>query len=147
MNIKENLFWAFFYNAICIPIAAGAFYFVWGWAMNPMIGAAAMALSSVCVVLNALRLNLFKVYNKKHDHPLRTKTKGESNMEKVFNVEGMMCERCEAHVKEALEKIKGVESVTADRNANKVVIVLSKEVKDTKLIKAIEGAGYKVAGE
>ncbi len=147
LNIKENLFWAFFYNAICIPIAAGAFYFVWGWAMNPMIGAAAMALSSVCVVLNALRLNLFKVYNKKHDHPIRTETKGESNMEKVFNVEGMMCERCEAHVKEALEKIKGVESATADRNANKVVVVLSKEVKDTKLIKAIEGAGYKVAGE
>ncbi len=144
LNIKENLFWAFFYNAVCIPIAAGAFYFVWGWAMNPMIGAAAMALSSVCVVLNALRLNLVQVYNKKYDHPMKHLSKGGSNMEKTFNVEGMMCAHCEAHVKEALEKVKGVESATADHMANKVVVVLKKDVDDKKLIKAIEEAGYKV---
>ncbi len=144
LNIKENLFWAFFYNAVCIPIAAGAFYFVWGWAMNPMIGAAAMALSSVCVVLNALRLNLVQVYNKKHDHPMKHLPKGGSIMEKTFNVEGMMCAHCEAHVKGALEKVKGVESATADHMANKVVVVLKKDVDDKKLIKAIEEAGYKV---
>ncbi len=145
LNIKENLFWAFFYNAICIPVAAGAFYFLWGWAMNPMIGAAAMALSSVCVVLNALRLNLVKVYNKSHDHPKKNKKhKGAITMEKTFNVEGMMCEHCENHVKEALEKVRGVEKAVADRNANKVVVTLSKDVKDAKLAKAIEDAGYKV---
>ena len=147
LNIKENLFWAFFYNAICIPVAAGAFYFLWGWAMNPMIGAAAMALSSVCVVLNALRLNLVKVYNKSHDHAKKTKKrKGDKTMEKTFNVEGMMCEHCENHVKEALLKVNGVETVLADHNANKVVVTLKKDVKDEKLVKAIEKAGYKVIG-
>ncbi len=144
LNIKENLFWAFFYNAVCIPIAAGAFYFLLGWAMNPMIGAGAMALSSVCVVLNALRLNLMKVYNKEHDHPMKIKQKGGSKMEIVLKVEGMMCSHCEAHVKEALEKVKGVESATADHINDKVTIVLSKEVKREKLVKAIKEAGYKV---
>ncbi len=144
LNIKENLFWAFFYNAVCIPIAAGAFYFLLGWAMNPMIGAGAMALSSVCVVLNALRLNLMKVYNKEHDHPMKIKHKGGSKMEIVLKVEGMMCSHCEAHVKEALEKVKGVESATADHINDKVTIVLSKEVKREKLVKAIKEAGYKV---
>lgn len=147
LNIKENLFWAFFYNAVCIPVAAGAFYFILGWAMNPMIGAGAMALSSVCVVLNALRLNLVKVYNGKHDHPLHKSNKGENKMEKTLKVEGMMCAHCEAHVKEALEKVRGVESATADHVNKKVVITLSKEVKEEKLVKAIEEAGYRVIGE
>ena len=148
LNIKENLFWAFFYNSICIPIAAGAFYYWWGWAMNPMIGAAAMSVSSITVVLNALRLNLFHVYNGEHDRPLhRKKKKGDRTMEKVILVKGMMCAHCEAHVKAALEKVDGVVSASASKDKGEAVVTLSKDVPFEELKKAIEAADYEVLGE
>lgn len=137
-NIKENLFWAFFYNGICIPIAAGAIYFATGWAMNPMIGAAAMSLSSVTVVINALRLNLFKLY------PDQQK-KGK-HMKQILHVEGMMCSHCEAHVVEALKKVNGVLEAKADHNRNEVVVEASREIAADEYKKAVEGAGYRFIG-
>jgi len=145
-NIKENLFWAFFYNIICIPLAAGVYEPLFGWTLSPMIGAAAMSLSSFCVVTNALRLNLFDIRSTKHDKSIQQQTKGSSNMEKTIQVEGMMCEHCEARVKEALEGVKGVESAAPDHEKNQVVLELSKDVKDSKLEKAVTAAGYKFLG-
>ena len=154
-NIKENLFWAFFYNIILIPIAAGAYYYWLGIDMNPMLGAAAMSLSSFCVVTNALRLNLFKIKSSKHDKKIKLSFTGDllvekeenkkeaNNMvEKTLKVEGMMCQHCERHVKEALEKIDGVESATANHQTKSVLIQLSKEVADSDFEKAITDAGY-----
>ena len=154
-NIKENLFWAFFYNIILIPIAAGAYYHWLGIDMNPMLGAAAMSLSSFCVVTNALRLNLFKIKSSKHDKKIKLSFTGDlpvekeenkkeaNNMvEKTLKVEGMMCQHCERHVKEALEKIDGVESATANHQTKSVLIQLSKEVADSDFEKAITDAGY-----
>lgn len=144
-NIKENLFWAFFYNVICIPLAAGCYHGL-GIDLNPMVGAACMSLSSFCVVMNALRLNLFDLRNPKHDRARATKKGNKAMEEKVITVEGMMCEHCEASVKKALEEIRHVESATPDHNHNKVTLELSGKVKDEKLKKAIEGAGYKFIG-
>ena len=151
-NIHENLCWAFFYNVIGIPLAAGAYIYAFGWTLNPLFGAAAMSLSSFCVVTNALRLNLFKMYDKKNDRPLKNSlghellinTAEEKNME--ITVKGMMCAHCEAHVKEALEKISGVEEATANHEANLVTLKTSSDVAEADLKAAVEGAGYEFCG-
>ena len=168
-NIHENLFWAFFYNAICIPMAIGLF----GFAMKPMYGALAMSLSSFCVCMNALRLNLVKLYDKSRDrkgkpadfsaldkeaieeaenkvndedHKDLLDDKEENMMEKTILVEGMMCMHCEATVKKALEAIDGVESAVASHEAGTAVVQLSKDVADEVLTKAIEDKDYAVKG-
>lgn len=140
-NIYENLFWAFIYNAIGIPLAAGLFI-PFGITLEPMFGAAAMSLSSFCVVTNALRLNLFKAY----DRGRNTEIKDEENrkMEKTLKVEGMMCAHCEAHVKKALEALDGVEVAVPSHEKNTVVVTLRGDVSDEALKKAIEAEGYKV---
>lgn len=145
-NIHENLFWAFFYNIILIPIAAGAYYHWLGLDMNPMLGAAAMSLSSFCVVTNALRLNLFNIRSTKHDRKINNKEArkmAKEITERTLKVEGMMCNNCENHVKKALEAIKGVEEATADHTTGEVKVKLSKDVPDAKFEKAISDAGYK----
>ena len=145
-NIKENLFWAFFYNVLGIPLAAGVFISITGWQMSPMIGAAAMSLSSFFVVSNALRLNLVKLSK----NPPITKAnnnninKEEKNMEKTFNVNGMMCPHCEAHVKKALEAIDGVTEAIPSHKEKTVDIKFSTEVNDSVIIAAITDAGYEV---
>ena len=146
-NIHENLFWAFIYNAICIPLAMGLF----GIELKPAYGAAAMALSSFCVCMNALRLNLVKIHDASHDKKIKTKTNKtnkteEKTMTKTLKVEGMMCEHCEARVKKALEAVAGVESAVADHNANTAVVTLNAEVADEVLKKAVEDQDYKVLG-
>lgn len=185
-NIHENLFWAFFYNIILIPIAAGVYYHWLGIKMNPMFGAAAMSLSSFCVVTNALRLNLANIKSAKHDRKIKsvvvsinsttsennpmvealetikerkmvealeTTDKNNSNKEaekmateKTLKVEGMMCPNCERHVREALEKIDGVESATADHNKKEAVVKLTKDVPNSAFEKAITDAGYTFVG-
>lgn len=145
-NIHENLFWAFFYNIILIPIAAGAYYHWLGLDMNPMLGAAAMSLSSFCVVTNALRLNLFNIRSTKHDRKINNKEArkmAKEITERTLKVEGMMCNNCENHVKKALEAIKGVEEATADHTTGEVKVKLTKDVPDAKFEKAISDAGYK----
>ncbi len=146
-NIRQNLFWAFFYNIICIPLAAGLYnaLFHVGWELSPMVAAAAMSLSSFCVCMNALRLNLFDVHSTKHDKK-RTSKKENATMEKTIKVEGMMCHNCEAHVQKALESIRKVESAVADHEAGTVVLTLSGDVKEDKLKKAVEEAGYTYLG-
>lgn len=148
-NIHENLFWAFFYNIAGIPLAAGVYYKAFGLHLNPMFAAAAMSLSSFCVITNALRLNFFKPYKfSKSENKFQSLKRQEevtmSTIEKTIKVEGMMCGHCEAHVKEALEKIKGVEEATADHETGKVVLKLSKEIDDKKIADAVKKAGYKV---
>ncbi len=147
-NIKQNLFWAFFYNVICIPLAAGCYHSL-GLDLNPMIGAAAMSLSSFCVVMNALRLNLFQIRNTRHDKPrsnLRKKEGVITMNEKTIKVEGMMCCHCEASVKKALEEVKHVVSATADHESGTVTLQLDGDVKEARLKKAVEDAGYKYLG-
>ena len=144
-NIHENLFWAFFYNIILIPVAAGAYFKAFGLEMNPMLGAAAMSLSSFCVVTNALRLNLFKMKpekNKNQKNPVEEKA-----MEKILKVEGMMCSHCEAHVKETLEKIDGVQNASANHEKCEVCVTLSKDVPVEEFKKAVTEAGYTFAGQ
>lgn len=151
-KIRTNLFWAFFYNAIGIPLAAGVFIPVLHWQMNPMFGAAAMCLSSFCVMTNTLRLSLFKMHPEEHtisdscgcdhDHCSLTE-KEETEMTKIIKVEGMMCPHCEGSVKKALEEIPGVESAVADRNSGTATVTLSAEVDEPVLRAAIEAQGFK----
>ncbi len=148
-NIHENLFWAFIYNAVCIPLAMG----LYGIEMKPVYGAAAMALSSFCVCMNALRLNLVKIHDSGHDKKIKQnsgkyffgemKTE-EKTMTKTIEIEGMMCPRCEAHVKKALEAVDGVESASASHEEKKAVVTLSSEVSDEVLRNAVEAEEYKV---
>lgn len=141
-NIHENLFWAFAYNIMGIPLAAGAFVPLLGWELDPMFGAAAMSLSSFLVVTNALRLNLTKIYDPRHDRKIRSKEKKQ--MEKVLKIEGMMCPHCEANVKKALEALDGVESADCDHKSGTAVLRLSADVGDDVLRKTVEDKGYKV---
>ena len=146
-NIHENLFWAFIYNIIGIPLAAGVFIPVLGWQLNPMFGAAAMSLSSFCVVSNALRLNLFKIYDSGRDHRAKNKFKEEKEnevMNKTMKIEGMMCGHCEAAVKKALEALDQVESAEVSHSEGTAVVVLKSEVADDVLKKVVEDKDYKV---
>ena len=142
-NVKENLFWAFFYNIILIPIAAGVYHKWLGLDMNPMFGAAAMSLSSFCVVTNALRLNFAKIRSDESGKKINETIKEVSMTEKTLKVEGMMCQHCERHVKEALEKIDGVASAASSHENKTAVVQLSKEVPSAEFEKAILEAGYK----
>ncbi|MBQ3367635.1 heavy metal translocating P-type ATPase [bacterium] len=155
-NIHENLFWAFFYNVVCIPLAAGLF----AWKMNPMIGAAAMSLSSFTVCMNALRLNLFKIYNTKHDKPLKVlgfsatdiskeisenfNKKRRKKMKRTVKIEGMMCPHCEARVKKVLEGLPFVTSADVSHEKGEAVLTLSGEFDEAAVRKVIEDNGYKV---
>ncbi|MDD5939244.1 MAG: heavy metal translocating P-type ATPase [Lachnospiraceae bacterium] len=165
-NIVENLFWALFYNVLLIPLAAGAYSYLFGLNMNPMWGAAAMSCSSVFVVCNALRLNLFDMHSARHDrkikHPVQTDANGfvlehkenteveEKNsgkddmMTKTIKIDGMMCGHCEATVKKALEALDGVESAQVSHTAGQAVVELSKDVDNDVLTKAVEDKDYKV---
>lgn len=142
-NICENLFWAFFYNAIGIPLAAGLFISILGWKLNPMFGAAAMSLSSFCVVTNALRLNLLDIYSSSKDKII--KHKGEKNtMEKTMKINGMMCGHCESAVKKTLESIEGVEKAEVSHEKGTAIVTLSKEISNDVLKKAVEDKDYAV---
>ncbi len=144
-NIRENLFWAFIYNVIGIPLAAGAWIHLLGWQLNPMFGAAAMSLSSFCVVTNALRLNFFKLHSSRHDRKIKHHPKKEKKfMEKTLNIEGMMCGHCEARVKQTLEAIDGVSSADVSHEKGTAVVTLEKDVSDAILKSAVEEQGYKV---
>ncbi len=162
-NIHENLFWAFFYNAICIPVAAGAFINLFGWTLNPMLGAAAMSLSSFCVVTNALRLNLFDAGDRVRtgrsdenklsltgsDESIRPDNKEsqeseDSLMQKTMNIEGMMCPHCEAAVKKALEALDGVQEAAVSHESGTALVTLSGDVSDAALKEAVEAKDYKV---
>ena len=145
-NIHENLFWAFIYNTIGIPLAAGVFISLFGWQLNPMFGAAAMSLSSFCVVTNALRLNLFDMYSTRRDRKIKNKTKEVKPMTKTMKIEGMMCGHCEARVKKTLEKIEGVAEAQVSHTAGTAVVTLSAPVADDVLRKAIEDQDYTVLG-
>lgn len=161
-NIHENLFWAFFYNIIGIPLAAGVWIPLLGWQLNPMFGAAAMSLSSFCVVTNALRLNLIDMYSTKHDRKhtvggrdhLQSQTvddnkkeevkEGEKNMTKTMKIEGMMCGHCEARVKKCLEALEGVTEAVVSHEAGTAMLTLSGEVSDEVLKKTVEEQDYQV---
>ena len=159
-NIHENLFWAFFYNVIGIPLAAGCYVAAFGWTLNPMFGAAAMGLSSFCVVSNALRLNWLKVHDAAKDKAIKKSVdykiiqteinqndiKEKENKEMKIKVNGMMCGHCEAHVKKALEAIDGIESAVASHEENMVTITNSKEVDEVLIKAAVTDAGYEYAG-
>ncbi|MBR3508375.1 MAG: heavy metal translocating P-type ATPase [Lachnospiraceae bacterium] len=162
-NIHENLFWAFFYNVLGIPLAAGCYVAAFGWELNPMFGAAAMGLSSFCVVSNALRLNWIKPYNGSRDRVVKKpvtgnliqketrneainkETRKEKNEMKI-KVNGMMCAHCEAHVKKALEAIDGIQEAVASHEENLVTITSSKDIDEASIKAAVEGAGYEYAG-
>ena len=144
-NIHENLFWAFFYNVIGIPLAAGLYISLLGWKLNPMFGAAAMSLSSFCVVTNALRLNLFKLYETKHDKKIKQAKREETKeMTKTMKIEGMMCGHCEARVKKTLEAIDGVTEAAVSHEAGTAVVTLASDVTDETLKDAVEAQDYKV---
>lgn len=146
-NIHQNLFWAFFYNVIGIPLAAGLFIPLFGWELNPMFGAAAMSLSSFCVVSNALRLNLVKIYDSSKDHRVKNKIKEEKEiqmMDKVMKIEGMMCSHCEATVKKALEALPQVDSAQVDHNKGTATVKLRAQISDETLKKTVEDKDYKV---
>ncbi len=141
--IHQNLFWAFVYNCIGIPLAAGAFVSLLGWQLNPMFGAAAMSLSSFCVVSNALRLNFFKVFNSKKDKKFKIKEKKEMSFETTLKIEGMMCPHCEARVKSALEDLDGVISAEVSHTSGTAVVKSNTEM-EANLKSAVEAQGYKV---
>ena len=144
-NIHENLFWAFFYNVIGIPLAAGVWYPLLGWKLNPMFGAAAMSLSSFCVVTNALRLNWFKMRDASKDKKIKAKKKEEeTTMEKTMKIEGMMCGHCEARVKKCLEALEQVEEAAVSHEEGTAVVRLNGELADDVLKKAVEDQDYKV---
>lgn len=146
-NINENLFWAFFYNVVGIPLAAGLWIPIFHWELNPMFGAAAMSLSSFCVVTNALRLNLFQMYRTNKDKKIKTaKTKKEEeiNMKKTMKIEGMMCGHCEASVKNALEAIEGVEEAVVSHESGTAEVTMTEEISDEVLTKAVTDKDYKV---
>ena len=166
-NIHENLFWAFFYNVICIPLAAGAYYHAFGLSLNPMIGAAAMSLSSFCVVTNALRLNLFRMHDASKDKPLRNmkqipsgtilagseptameedEEEEEITMTKTIAIEGMMCGHCEKTVKKALEALAQVDSAEVSHIRGKAVVTLNADIADEELKAAVEAKDYTVTG-
>jgi Cu2+-exporting ATPase len=162
-NIHENLFWAFIYNVICIPVAAGAYIKLFGWALNPMLGAAAMSLSSFCVVTNALRLNLFDAGDRKKAGNTLSSSQAaaaeadasdnntineseEKLMQKTMKIEGMMCPHCEAAVKKALEALEGVEAAEVSHEAGTAIVSMSAEVADAALKEAVEAKDYKVLG-
>lgn len=141
-NIHENLFWAFIYNVIGIPLAAGAFINLFGWQLNPMFGAAAMSLSSFCVVTNALRLNFVRLYSKHNN--IKTKEKEKIKMTEKLIIEGMMCPHCEARVKTALEQISGVTSAEVSHKDKSAVVTCDDSVSREALKSAVEQAGYTV---
>lgn len=168
-NIHENLFWAFFYNIIGIPLAAGVWYPLFGWKLNPMFGAAAMSLSSFCVVTNALRLNLFRMYDAGKDRRIKNAVTGQTaaaaakepddalekksetnqkkeneTMKKTMKINGMMCGHCEARVKKALEAVEGVQEAVVSHEAGNAVVTLSSDVADEVLKKAVEDQDYEV---
>ena len=166
-NIHENLFWAFFYNIIGIPLAAGVWYPIFGWKLNPMFGAAAMSLSSFCVVTNALRLNFFSMYNASKDKKLRKnkktqetlrfkedlqikpnnenkQRKDEKTMEKTMEIKGMMCEHCEARVKKSLEKLDAVSEAIVSHEAGTAIVKLNEMIDDDILKKTVEDQDYEV---
>lgn len=148
-NIHENLFWAFIYNVIGIPLAAGVWIGVLGWQLNPMFAAAAMSLSSFSVVTNALRLNFFRMYDSKRDHKIRnqpktTTEKEKKAMEKTLKIEGMMCGHCEMHVKKALQALDGVKQAEVSCTTGTAVVTLEKEIADDALKQAVADEGYQV---
>ena len=149
-NIHENLFWAFFYNIIGIPLAAGVWYPLFGWKLNPMFGAAAMSLSSFCVVSNALRLNLFKMYDASKDKKLKAQKekkrskKEDKTMKKIMHIEGMMCGHCEAAVKKALEALPQVDEAVVSHEAGTAELTLNAEIADDVLKKTVEDKDYTV---
>ena len=146
-NIHENLFWAFIYNVIGIPLAAGVWIPVFGWQLSPMFGAAAMSLSSFCVVSNALRLNLLKIYSSKRDKkikPVTVQVKELVTMEKTMKIEGMMCPHCEARVKKCLEALPQVDAAVVSHEAGTAVLTLNAEVADSELKRIVEDQGYTV---
>lgn len=144
-NIHENLFWAFIYNVIGIPLAAGVWIPLLGWQLNPMFGAAAMSLSSFCVVTNALRLNFFDITNPKKDRKIKYKSKKDDNaMTKTMKIDGMMCSHCEGRVKQSLEGLSQVSAADVSHEKGTAVVTLSVDVSNDVLIKTVEDQGYKV---
>lgn len=156
-NIHENLFWAFIYNIIGIPLAAGVWIPLFSWQLNPMFGAAAMSLSSFCVVTNALRLNFKKVHDARHDRKRadrlcvindfdqkKIEEMEDDTMKKTLNIEGMMCEHCESRVQKALEGINQVDQVKVSHKKGTAVVKLNEEVADEALKKVVEDQGYSV---
>ena len=153
-NIHENLFWAFFYNVVGIPLAAGLWYPVFGWKLNPMFGAAAMSLSSFCVVSNALRLNFCKLHDAGRDRKVKPANitiineqsgkDGKETMTKTMKIEGMMCGHCEARVKKVLEALAEVDSAEVSHEAGTAVVTMSAEVSNEVLKKTVEDQDYKV---
>lgn len=144
-NIHENLFWAFIYNVIGIPLAAGVWIPLLGWQLNPMFGAAAMSLSSFCVVTNALRLNFFDITNPKKDRKIKQKSKKDDNaMTKTMKIDGMMCSHCEGRVKQCLEGLSQVSAADVSHEKGTAVVTLSADVSNDVLTKTVEDQGYKV---
>ena len=144
-NIHENLFWAFFYNVIGIPLAAGVWFPVFGLKLNPMFGAAAMSLSSFCVVTNALRLNLLKIYDASHDKIIKNKKKGENKeMTETLNIEGMMCGHCEARVKKTLEEFEAITEAVVSHESGTAVITINGDIDMDAVKKAVTDQGYTV---
>ena len=155
--IHENLFWAFFYNVIGIPLAAGAYIRLFGWTLNPMFGAAAMSLSSFCVVMNALRLNLLNIRDSRRDRKVKKRideysfnavgnNKEGQTMKKMLKIEGMMCSHCEARVKQALEQLDGVESAVPSSKAGSALVTMSADIPAETLKTAVERLDYTVTG-
>ena len=145
-NIKENLFWAFIYNTVGIPLAAGLWIPLTGWQLTPMFGALAMSLSSVCVVLNALRLNLFKF--KSHQNSDITNEEGDkmNTVKKTVKIEGMMCPHCSGRVRDSLIALKGVAAADVSHERGNAIIELSDDISNEAIINLITSIGYKVTG-